>query len=897
MNKLNFKLRILIYFAIAAIIPFLISWLSIYQIIDNKLQKDLADMNKMYVQNQINKIDEMFSQQENIIKSISEAYSYVFMGNNTYESISYEKTITDFLSQQIKINNQFRNLYIIMNDGKVYVDDRNVSIPDMDLTHTHLYINAKKSNELVWLEPYTDVISSERCIGISLPLSDSAGNEKGVLIGTMTIESFGKMLAGAKYMPDVRMILINKEGYVKYDSEDKYSDSVNISDSSFILNSVYKDLQHQSEGSHEVAYENKNWFCIFSSIKSNNWKVVSLLDTDRFRNSVGSLNKGIYDYFTLLAVLAVFLAAGFATVLSGSITKPLLKLRDGAKALSLGHLNYKMEVVGHDEISELATAFNEMSSNLQKTYDELFNRTNELFDNNKYLQEINAELEASYQQLGAAMSQLNESEEKYRKLMSNISDMILVVNTDNEIMYINSKLQSVLGYGESELIGRSVSVLFGGSSDKNPFEAALIQKYIEYQHEMIKKDGSSITIEGSAQAIEEDGIITGIQAIARDITQRKLMEQQLAKRYNELQVLNRVNRAIANTLDLKVILHTIVNQVIDITDALVCSIRLKEMESDDILILNAIEGIRISNFNVEDIVISKELMGRITARKQSLSLELILEELPNDYLKQLYLSENARFVVFNPLVVQGNTIGVMTTITRSKPSYEQTELITSLANGVALAIDNAKAYEHLKHSYLKTVQSLISAVEAKDVYTESHSIRVAKYSCFIAAEMGFSKSFIEDIWVAGVLHDIGKIGISDSILNKKEKLTVEEYELIKQHPGISHKIISKIGLKSEILEAVKYHHERYDGKGYPEGLQGSNISVMAAIISIADAFDAITSERSYKKAKSIRQGINEIVINRGMQFDPKVVDVFERAFLMKSQIIEKIYNNDEVNFF
>jgi putative nucleotidyltransferase with HDIG domain len=220
-----------------------------------------------------------------------------------------------------------------------------------------------------------------------------------------------------------------------------------------------------------------------------------------------------------------------------------------------------------------------------------------------------------------------------------------------------------------------------------------------------------------------------------------------------------------------------------------------------------------------------------------------------------------------------------------------------LANSIAIAIDNAKAYETLKYSYLKTVQSLVSVVEAKDEYTESHSVRVAKYASFIASEMNYTKDFVEDIWVAGVLHDIGKIGISDSILNKVALLTEEEYDVIKQHPEIAYRIVSGIGLGENILKAIKYHHERFDGEGYPDGIKGEEIPIMAAIISVADAFDAITSNRPYRKLRSMREGINEIVANRGTQFNPNVVHTLERMFLIKQEIFKKIYNDEEIQFF
>jgi putative nucleotidyltransferase with HDIG domain len=273
------------------------------------------------------------------------------------------------------------------------------------------------------------------------------------------------------------------------------------------------------------------------------------------------------------------------------------------------------------------------------------------------------------------------------------------------------------------------------------------------------------------------------------------------------------------------------------------------------------------------------------------------EALHNEYFKILHREDGYRFTLFNPIVAHDRQIGLISTALKNKPNQELAELITSMANNIALSIDNAKAYEHVKTSYIKTVQSLVSAIEAKDMYTESHSLRVAKYATFIAKELNMDKNDVEDIWVAGVLHDIGKIGISDSILNKKERLTNEEYQLVKQHPTIAHKIISNIGLDEGIMKAVKHHHERYDGKGYPDGLQGENIDIRAAIISVADAFDAIISERPYKKSKSMQEGIEELNSCKGTQFNPRVVEIFSKAYYKNKEVIMRIYNDEEVKVF
>lgn len=886
MSKLSFKLRAIIYFAIAAVIPFLISWYLIYQIVDNKLYDDLKHLYKVYVQNQVNKIEQMFIKQEDIIKSMANSFYYIS---------SDETHIKSFLIQQIKINRHFKNMYVIMSDGQVIVGDKHTYSIEQDLTLSSVYLNTIKSNKIVWLESYKDVISGEKCVGIAMPIKYKNGAKSGVLVGNISEQYFRYMLSKSNYLSDVNVLLIDSSGYIKFDSFGKYGYLSNIEDEGFILNDVSNDIINLTNGSHEITHDGKQWICEFSSISFNEWKVISIIDTKNINSLVNNNDMNIFNYIILIGFIAVTLVIVLALILSNSITKPLLKLRDGARALAVGELDYKIEINSKDEIKELADSFNYMSTNLKNTYQQLFTRTEELFDNNQYLQEINTELEASYQQLGATMSQLNQSEEKFRKLMKNISDMVFVIGTDCKISYVNQVMINVLGYKESDLIGNSVSIILKEVREDCPLKEAFSNEYIQYQLDMVKKDGTKIIVEGSAQKVVEEGNVVGVQTIARDITHRKHMEKQLDKRYNELQVLNKVSNAITNTLNLDNLLQTIVKQVIDVSEALVCSIRLFDDAKDNNLQLVAIEGVIISNISIEDVVISKHNIESFIAKKRSVVIELKEDQLINEYLIKLFDEEHARYIIFNPLVVQGIAIGVMSTTLRKKPEEDQVELLTSLANSIAIAIDNAQAYEKMKQSYIKTVESLVSAIEAKDVYTESHSVRVANYACFIAMEMGYSKEIMEDIWVAGMLHDIGKIGITDSIINKKERLTAEEYEIVKQHPSISFKILSKIGLKEEIIGAVKHHHERYDGKGYPDGLRDNQISTMSAIISIADAFDAITSERSYKKSKTIEQGIAEIVVNSGKQFDPKVVDIFERAFLMKPKQIERIYNNENID--
>ncbi len=171
--------------------------------------------------------------------------------------------------------------------------------------------------------------------------------------------------------------------------------------------------------------------------------------------------------------------------------------------------------------------------------------------------------------------------------------------------------------------------------------------------------------------------------------------------------------------------------------------------------------------------------------------------------------------------------------------------------------------------FLHVVSSLASAIDAKDTYTNGHSSRVAEYSREIAGRFGYEGKQLEDIYMMGLLHDVGKIGIPDAVINKPAKLTDEEYDIIKNHPVLGERILGNIKEMPALQSGARWHHERYDGKGYPDGLSGEDIPEEARIIAVADAYDAMTSHRSYRKP--LPQGVVREEIEKGMgtQFDPE----------------------------
>lgn len=234
-------------------------------------------------------------------------------------------------------------------------------------------------------------------------------------------------------------------------------------------------------------------------------------------------------------------------------------------------------------------------------------------------------------------------------------------------------------------------------------------------------------------------------------------------------------------------------------------------------------------------------------------------------------------VVLIPLEIREQLLGWVCAVSlTSGTTFDegQRKMLSMVASRAAAAIDNARLYENLQATFRQTIQSLATTIDKMDRYTAGHSERVARYAQRLARSLGLDEAQIEVVRQAALMHDLGKIGCVMN-LNKPGKLTTGEYEIFKQHPGFGKDILDPIAFLQPVIPGVHLHHERWDGRGYPLGLEGKGIPLIARIISVADTYDAMTSNRAYRRALPHEVTVDELVRCRGSQFDPDVVGVFE----------------------
>ena len=263
-----------------------------------------------------------------------------------------------------------------------------------------------------------------------------------------------------------------------------------------------------------------------------------------------------------------------------------------------------------------------------------------------------------------------------------------------------------------------------------------------------------------------------------------------------------------------------------------------------------------------------------------------------------------------PIIGGGDKfLGILVADLKDAIDQENKQLFTIYSKQLSAAISNTllhgliaekntalqDAYQRLRDGYLETIEMLRLVVDAKDTYTRGHSDRVSSFSQKLASYLGKDHDFVERVRVAGLFHDIGKLATSDAVLTKNGKLSDDEFEHIQKHSTLSATILSSVSTFTELSAIAKAHHERYDGHGYPDHLSGDLIPIEARIITIADAYDAMTSDRHYRRSLTMEHAVEQLRMGRGSQFDATLVDAF--LSMLESDAIcgTQDYKEDQVD--
>jgi HD-GYP domain-containing protein (c-di-GMP phosphodiesterase class II) len=376
--------------------------------------------------------------------------------------------------------------------------------------------------------------------------------------------------------------------------------------------------------------------------------------------------------------------------------------------------------------------------------------------------------------------------------------------------------------------------------------------------------------EGLAQALE-------ISRREADVAYAELRNKisVLERKVFELISVNNIGKAITSELKLDTLLEVILTKICELIEVDAAMLALSnDREELEITLVRGLPKSCLGSGFALDVEV---------AYRAALSNDepLVIPDLDSSSRLSVFkLDQRMVSAVLIPLKTHKEKVGllVLNSTERHSFNHEHVLLLSTFGAQAAIAIVNAKLYENLKSTLVGVVASLSTALEAKDPYTEGHSTRVAEYAVAIGQKMGLGAAALEEIENAGLIHDIGKIGVPESIICKRDTLTSDEWEQMRRHPQHGENIASPVPFLAAVVPGVKSHHERFDGKGYPEGIAQERIPLMARILAVADTFDAITSRRPYREARSPQEALMEIQAHSGTQFDPKIVRALEDAF-------------------
>lgn len=363
------------------------------------------------------------------------------------------------------------------------------------------------------------------------------------------------------------------------------------------------------------------------------------------------------------------------------------------------------------------------------------------------------------------------------------------------------------------------------------------------------------------------------------ILENKRAYSLIEEKAERLSLLSDTSELISSTLDLNKLLEIVMEQAKEVLSAEASSIfRIDEAKKELYFVIAT--GERGEEAKEIRTPWGKGIVGACAEKEET----ILVHDVSKDPRWFSGVDKKSGFVTKSilavPLKVKGKLIGVAEVVNKKDGTSftkEDVELFEALARQAAVAIENARLYKDLEDMLTGTIHSVVSLIDAKDDYTAGHSARVTRYSLMIAEELGYPEEDKKRLRLSALLHDVGKIGMPDHILKKTAGLTDEEFAIVKEHPGRGAVAMKPIKQMAPMIAGIRHHHERIDGKGYPDGLKDGGIPLDAQIICVADAYDAMTSSRPYRTAMSNEVAIERLKKDSGTQFEPKLVECLANA--------------------
>lgn len=493
------------------------------------------------------------------------------------------------------------------------------------------------------------------------------------------------------------------------------------------------------------------------------------------------------------------------------------------------------------------------------------------------------------------ITERKQAEEETRKLHNAVeqsADIIFITDKNGVIEYVNPAFETITGYSKEESIGKSPNILSSGLMETEYYQKmwTTILSGEVFRGEVIdrKKGGEIFYYDQTITPLkDEHGNITHFVSTGKDVTERKRAEERIETQLKRLDALHTIDTAITNSDELQMTLNVVLEQAANQLGMDAASILLLNPETQ-MLAYAAARGFHTDAVKTASIPLGESFAGLATLECRFVQVLDLATAQENADFADLWINEGITAYYVTPLIVKGQVKGVLevfqrTPITQTSQADEWLNFFDTLAGQAAIAVDNANLFEGLQHAnteltraYDATIEGWSQAMDLRDKETEEgHTLRVTALAERLARAMGMSNDELIHVRRGALLHDIGKMGVPDGVLLKPDKLTDEEWVLMKKHPQFAYDMLASIAYLKPALDIPYCHHEKWDGTGYPRGLKGEQIPLAARIFSVVDVWDALRSDRPYRKGWEDEKVLEHIQAGSGTHFDPEVVVMFQ----------------------
>jgi len=751
---------------------------------------------------------------------IKDAESYISVEKN-------DDHIDAFLTELANSNPAFASIYFGTPDNIMINSSGFVPPSSFDLRTRPWYLKAADENKLIFTEPFVNASKDQLIITIASPVYNTDNQFIGVVAGDISMQHIIDLVKD-KYVSDARYsFLIDGKGNILAHPHYEYnltSELINIKD---VSENLSASMLQNNTGSTTILLNDTKGYLAYQPIAGTDWMVGSFIAIDEYVKA---------DYQALMIFLLTLISSGFILfvilyLLKKRIIEPILKLDKDIQAISIEeHLSYRLKD-GDDSFAVIRSSINHV---LEKTQD--------------FFEELTSKKEA-----------LTQSEERNRAIVNALPDTIFIIDSDGTFKDFHVSDESQLLLKKEEFMGKTLMAVLPPDiaftwhdGVAQALQTASLQLF---EYELKRPDGSKFFEVRMVKSSENEVI-----AISRNITDRKNNELYIEYLSYHDQLTGLYNRRFFE------------DEIVRLDNESSLPLTLAMLD---------VNGLKLTNDAFGHIAGDTLLTNIADLLKKECRASDVISRIGGD-----------EFVILFPHTGSDEAAKIVKRIYQTAATTQVANIILSVSIGwetktnISQSIDELfiKAEDHMYKKKLsesqsmrnKTIQDILTALKMKNEMEKLHSDRVSALCVKIGKAIKLDQDAIKELETAALLHDIGKIAVSDAVLNKPEALTETEYDEVKKHPEIGYQILKSADAYSALAESVLSHHERQDGTGYPRGISGNEIPLMAKIITLADAVEAMTSYRPYRRTLSKEEIISELNSHSGTQFDPDLVTIFIR---------------------